>query len=112
MARKRTAQQEQRWLNRKFREWNNQYFNGRIQAVVLFGDCRPFMGECEPAYASDPRLHKIVVSKQYRSSYTISGFTLLHEMCHAYVGTECGHGPRWQRAMLRLARKGAFRRYW
>jgi hypothetical protein len=65
----------------------------------------------------DPQTDKpirIVINKklQYWHFSDLILMTLLHEMCHVENPGPVGHGPWFQRRMLRLAKAGAFRRLW
>jgi len=54
----------------------------------------------------------IYINWELRKWPTIARSTLLHEMVHVLLPARYGHGPVFQRAMLHLAKQGAFEKLW
>jgi hypothetical protein len=103
-------------LRRQYLKYNDIYFDGKLPfdllvywepsdgqlAQTIELEC-PEQGETELAIRIDPTL---------RFSKAMWKMTLLHECCHIKLHPYLGHGQKFQREMLRLARAGAFNRLW
>ena len=105
-------------LRRLFTTYNRKYFGNKLPKykvvfsnylvrVNLFGDC-------------DVKKHRIRIASDINRKRwnVITKETLLHEMCHAKCkhnasqGEDEWHGPKFEKEMLRLAKKGAFKGIW
>ena len=97
----------QTMLEHTYRSFNRKYFNNSLSKDVdlKFGHTSGLLG-----YQLG---EEIVLSKNkaYRKESIWKG-TLLHEMVHLKVSESADHGPKFQKEMLRLARKGAFANIW
>lgn len=94
-----------RWLN----EYNRRYFAGKIpRDVRVYWE--PADGNLGDAGQKDGQW-TIRIDPCLRFSSRMAKMALLHELCHvAHPG--CGHGPVFQKAMMRLAKQGAFAALW
>ncbi len=87
-------------LAQLYREFNQQFWNGRLPEYrVMFHSLSGNVpGEC----LTDRRLIRIDPSLKSKPDALRRVF--LHEMCH--VGTGTGHGKKFQAALMRLAKQG------
>jgi hypothetical protein len=111
-------------LQKQFDDYNDEYFNGRLHDVIvrwskgkkLESDKEDVCGYCHiPKDIFKP--NEIVLSRKTRFKEWVWKLVLLHEMCHLDMYLldqieEDHHGPLFQKAMLRLAKKGAFNNLW
>lgn len=118
-------------LQKRYTHYNKKYFNGRLPPVnkidIEWSERMP-MGTIGLAHP-----HGVLPCPKDWGPENCSGcwlridpalklhdcfaeMTLLHEMAHikAVLGDRglAGHGPVWQKEMMRLARAGAFELWW
>lgn len=100
-------------MNADLRYWywfyNRKYFKGRLpKARVKFKRIEPRdLGEC---LLEDKTIH---IAKELKRWPCIAKSTLLHEMVHLSLShSNQEHGRKFQKEMLRLAKKGAFKGLW
>jgi hypothetical protein len=94
-------------LEQKYRYYNRKYFGNElpIDIKLRWAEIFPIMG-----YQLDD---EIVLDRRDRRRERIWQFTLLHEMVHLSLpDVKSHHGEAFQRAMLRLAKLGAFKDLW
>ena len=103
-------------LKQLYRKFNKQWFGGKMRDdVIVRWATGPadLKRECQAkkllACADDKT---IILNPWMKKSGNLTRFTLLHEMVHAKLPQGVHHGPRFQREMHRLARAGAFEKYW
>lgn len=115
MAKKKTR------LQKAYASFNRQYFKKVLPADmdIAWESDRP--RDRYLAYVSSWVLHAegkkielpfIRINKRLKFSSTLWKFSLLHEMNHLYVGRNRGHGPEFQKGMMRLAKIGALKGLW
>lgn len=100
----------ERYLRHWYRLYNNRYFNGELPETIdiFFARLRMCKGDCDIDQGGE-----FIVRIHYRQKhYRTTRFTLLHEMVHVKLNPYGGHGPVFDKEMLRLATAGAFRRLW
>ena len=119
-------------LKRLFLKYNRKYFDGRLptDCVLLFTK-RPdmmttYFGEFNPCVYSEGE-DEILISNCVRNWPNTLKRTLLHEMVHYWLyirpdvtyadrrnakEDDGKHGKRFNREMLRLAKRGAFHGIW
>jgi hypothetical protein len=113
-------------LMRDYRVIRNRYFGNTIPVVEdvfirflsqkeisrFVGEGEETIGACSAGVCGGP--HVLAVADDLSVSET--RITLLHEMAHLKVDLSFprarGHGKHWQAEMKRLARIGAFERWW
>jgi hypothetical protein len=93
-------------LRKLYRQYNHQYFDNKLPKDTRIGWGRP---RSEMAYLSVDDI--IVIHEDIKNWPRVVMMCLLHEMVHMATN-DVGHGRVWQRGMMRLARKGAFRNLW
>jgi hypothetical protein len=54
----------------------------------------------------------IEISISLQRSFSLTAMTLLHEMVHVSLPFTINHGPVFHKRMKKLARQGAFNRWW
>jgi SprT-like family len=90
-------------LERLFDDLNTDFFDGRIaQCAVRRSDLLVRLHGCDGLY--EPSCRRIVI--QSGLSATIERRVLIHEMCHARLPNDCGHGRLFLEQLRRLARRG------
>ena len=112
-----------RWMFQKF---NRKYFHSCLpkRFAVRFSDLeRNAFGvtrfrtiyvknKGRKGYKRNTAIGPIEIDNRFKRSRPIVAMTLLHEMVHAAYPDISGHGPRFQRKMLQLAKAGAFNAWW
>ena len=108
-----------RKLKRAFLSFNRRYFNGRLpkETEVKYSKKifrkHHFLGH---AIYLKNALSLIRIAKELKRTPTIAQLVLLHEMCHIALMQQGrfleNHGTRFQKLMLKLAKKGAFKDLW
>lgn len=100
-----------------YRKYNRKYFDGKLPKLPILWPSKlrktSLAGYTEYNLKTRKPTH-IALNPRFCGLRAIWILTLLHEMCHVKTG-DLGpdeHGPRWQREMHRLARKGAFDNWW
>lgn len=97
-------------LQALYHQFNKQYFSNRLpKDMVAHYDAIWQMGVTK--YYRERPLY-ILLSHKLRWTECGSGMVLLHEMCHVSLPYRVNHGKEFQKAMLKLARKGAFKDLW
>lgn len=104
-----TPKETNKALRLAFAKANKLYFKNRLpkNTLVLYAPLRGLLGVCYERKQGGPR---IVINEKYRHSWTITIGTLLHEMVH--LEGYWGHGWRFNRRMLRIAKLGALNGLW
>ena len=120
----------QRFLEHYFHIFNKKYFSSSLSTNTQLRWCLRFKKPHEKYYAVTNRyreINKVKRSKEDSFYIIISNqakkvgtsfilMTLLHEMAHIATWksdkSKKGHGPVWQKEMLRLAKMGAFKNLW
>lgn len=118
-----------RWLHKKYAEYNRRFFGGRLPKTVRLTWVQHFSGGNKNAYArtwsyrtkcggknkKEP-LHIVVSRRTERVGSAFLLMVLLHEMSHVSTWESCtsrnAHGKPWIKEMRRLAAKGAFDKLW
>lgn len=93
--------------------YNKLYFHNKLprDMVAEFGKCGGCNIGLTRIYKNRPLF--IIIDKRIKSMRTVALMTLLHEMVHVELPTKAdGHGKIFQKAMLRLAKAGAFNKLW
>ena len=106
-------------LDKLFKEFNKKYFGGRLPKYrVIYVKGFPSStqsGEC------DPKTYIIKISRELRQFACEPKMVLLHEMVHAKLldgkdlfkeAMRGFHGKAFQKEMLRLVKRGAFKGIW
>lgn len=93
------------WLVRSYRIFNSCYFGSRLpeDMELSWARLKADMGYCDST--------EIVLDRRLKRWPRVALSTLLHEMAHLSSGA-AGHGPKFQKEMLRLAKVGAFKDIW
>lgn len=95
-------------LERTYQKYNRQYFGNKLPKLSEVDVHWGFIKEMGYEWGG-----VIVINRRYRQRDAIWKLTLLHEMVHLSLpNVKDEHGPRFQKAMLRLARLGAFEGLW
>jgi len=90
-----------------FRKYNRLYFNNKVKVSdVRFGRIRP-KGAGETSFFSDcPPI--ITIDRELMHFGRFACMVLLHEMVHASMHHNVGHGPKFVRRIKRLVKQGAY----
>jgi len=111
-------------LQKQFDEYNAKYFNSRLHDVTVRwskGKTITVAGEQLVGYCHNPsdlfKPNEIVLSKKLKYAPWMWKLVLLHECVHLDLHLldqeeKNHHGPLFNKAMLRLAKKGAFNDIW
>jgi hypothetical protein len=104
-------------LRRWFLEYNKRYFGNKLpkECIVKWAfQTKEWMGRqsWRKLKKGAPKTPIIQVSAKYRFNKSVAHLTLLHEMVHLALPKRVNHGPRFHKEMLRLAKAGAFSRWW
>lgn len=111
-------------LNWLFQKFNKLYFKKKFPKsfVVRFSKLdKVIMGVCgnkivylkaANGYRKERVIGPILINKKLRNARSIVAMTLLHEMVHAANPELKGHGPKFNKQMLKLAKAGAFNAWW
>lgn len=111
-------------LQKQFEEYNTKYFNGRLHDVVVRwskGKELTLHKEILSGYCHNPsdifKPNEIVISKKMKYRNWMWKLILLHECVHLDLHLsdkeeKDHHGPLFNKAMLSLAKKGAFNGVW
>lgn len=97
-------------LRRYYRVANRKYFGNKLPSINLyFTNLRNCAGRTQlacnvPVY--------IEINEGLRTYQAITIQTVLHEMCHVENPRWKGHGYKFDRRMLRLAKDGAMSGLW
>jgi hypothetical protein len=97
-------------LRRYYRVANKLYFQNKLPKINLYfkpmwrTSGRTALLNCAPAW--------IEINENLRPFAAITVMTVLHEMLHVEVPKAEGHGWRFDKRMLRLAKAGAFSGLW
>lgn len=96
-------------MTKLYGKFNKKYFKSRLpkDMVVRFEDTRP-LGFTHICFN---RAAYIILNKRLRWSIMLAAPTLLHEMIHV-EHPDWGHGQRFHKRMLQLAKDGALKLYW
>jgi len=101
-------------LQRIFRDYNRKYFGGKLEECKVIWDRRIGKFDCMGEYDSEGPTISIAI--ELRRWPRQKRFTVLHEMVHALLfqrgNKSTQHGPAFEREMMKLAKKGAFRDLW
>jgi SprT-like family len=99
-------------LQRMYHHFNKKWFGNRLpkDMVVAFEKMYPL--GCTHCRRGRPLW--IDINFKMRHSRSNSAMTLLHEMVHVEMPRigGGGHGPKFHKRMMKLARQGAFRKWW
>lgn len=97
-------------LQNMYLHFNKRYFGNRLYKgmVVAFEDLGRNLGVAR--MYRNTALY-INISKNLRHSNVLVAMTLLHEMVHVEFPT-IEHGPKFNKRMLKLAKQGAFNKWW
>ena len=100
-----------RYLQNTYAEFNRKYFGNKLpkDMVVRFGETGDAVAVTDCKY--DRPLY-IIINRKTAWHHMIVDATLLHEMVHVENPKPNGHGPWFQKRMLKLAKKGAFKHVW
>lgn len=99
---------ESRILRDTYALYNRRYFGNKLPADVT---C--IWLDAGPLGRWDSDINRIAINRKLKPWSKVWKETLLHEMAHVATDDEReGHGPRWRKEMLRLARIGAFDNLW
>ena len=108
----------QAFTQKEFAIYNHLYFNDKLPAnthIVVVDDCTTDeYAEAEtltPAFTGKP-YYIIEISAPRNPEGNEALMTLLHEMVHVEHPEWRGHGPRFHKRMLQLAKAGAFKSCW
>ena len=93
-----------------YAEFNRKYFRNRLphDMVVRFAADEG----CGTTYVQYGRPLYIILNKRLAWHNMLADMTLLHEMVHVEHPEWRGHGPRFHKRMLQLAKAGAFKSCW
>lgn len=106
------------YLGRVYKEFNKKHFGNRLpkDMIVRFDVLRTSDDGCqEPCATTAFMLNRplyIQINKRLAWQSMLANFSLIHEMVHVALPEVRGHGPKFQKEMLRLAKKGAFKHMW
>jgi hypothetical protein len=91
--------------------FNKRYFSNGLpkDLVVAYAHLKHCFGLTE-CFKNRPLY--ILLDWELRKSMSHSALTILHEMVHVRYPKLEGHGPRFHKEMLRLAKAGAMRPWW
>jgi hypothetical protein len=94
-----------------YRDFNRKYFSNALphDLVVEYGRLKGFFGITE-CYKNRPLY--VILDWDLRKSRVHSAMTLLHELVHVENPEWYGHGPRFHKRMLKLAKEKAFNSWW
>lgn len=98
-----------------YKKYNRRYFGGKLPPVPLAVFVRfSKIGEDSLGHSiwSLDRWQMIEISHDIQDWDRVVRKTLLHEMVHLSLPMRVEHGPKFQKAMLRLAKLGAFKELW
>jgi hypothetical protein len=106
-----------KYLKKSYDEFNKKYFSNELpkDMVVRFSRLRDddkFQEPCGITMFKWDRPLYILINKKLRWQSMLADFTLIHEMVHVAHPEINGHGPRFQKQMMRLAKAGAFKTLW
>ena len=98
-----------KWANERlrklFRRYNRMYWDGKLSRFrVCLGDHVSDESKYDSSGRCYHRLKKIEIDP--RKTNDVQS-TLLHEMAHAATGERAGHGPKWEKEIVRLIGLGA-----
>jgi hypothetical protein len=82
-----------------------------VQVTMSFphtGNRSKRIGECWSPKAAADNLHHILITLEIDDSLKILG-VLVHELCHAVVGIDAGHGSKFRRCAISVGLKGQMR---
>ena len=98
------------YLAHAYASFNKKYFRNRLpkDMAIRFGKIE----ECGSAQFKFQRPLFIILNKRLAWHYMLVDMTLLHEMVHVEHPEWGGHGVKFQKRMLKLAKEGAFRCRW
>jgi predicted metal-dependent hydrolase len=101
------------YLALTYAEFNKKWFSNRLprDMVVRFANLDVNTHGLGITYMKFGRTLYIEVSRKLAVHSMLVDMTLLHEMVHV-EHPEWNHGPKFQKRMLQLAKKGAFRHCW
>jgi hypothetical protein len=102
------------YLARAYARFNKTYFGNKLpkDMVVRFAKLDINNVGLAVTYCKFERPLYIDISRPLAVHSMLADMTLLHEMVHVENPKWCGHGPKFQKRMLQLAKKGAFRDCW
>jgi hypothetical protein len=99
-----------KYLARSYAEFNRKYFQNKLpkDMAVRFMDGP----ECGYLSVKFDRPLWIMLNKKLAWHHMLVDMCLLHEMVHVEQAKFGGHGPRFHKRMLQLAKQGAFKNCW
>jgi SprT-like family len=97
-------------VQQMYHEFNRRYFSNKLpkDMVVHFARLPHDFGI---TYGYRGRPLYIELDYRLRRSMSETAMTLLHECVHV-ENMKHGHGPKFHKRMLKLAKQGAFRKWW
>lgn len=66
---------------------------------------RRVIGQCWPGIISADETHEIFISPMIHDTLEVAA-TVVHELIHAYIGCEAGHGPKFVKVMQKMLLEG------
>lgn len=95
---------DKEYLQKRFIEYNNKYFEGKLTAECYWFDRDGLWGEYSRIW------NYIFINHKLKDANFES--TLLHEMCHASTRCEFwAHGPSFEKEVIRVAKLHGIRPY-
>ena len=93
-----------------YHQFNKQWFSNRLpkDMVVYYEDIWQMGVTC---YHRERPLY-IQLSKKLRWTEASTALVLLHEMVHVSLPYRVNHGREFQKAMMKLAKRGALKPWW
>lgn len=98
---------DEKLLIKAYRDYNNQYFDGKLPAAVIDYELRNPEFMALTTVDSTGRFH-ISFNPFYVTAERNADLTMLHEQCHIQNWGD-NHGKKWRACMLSLDMRSAFR---
>ena len=80
-------------------------FSCSLPSRGAFSETRRVLGQCWSEEASDDQTIEILISQTIGDALE-AATTLVHELVHAYVGVECGHGRIFRKCAIAVGLTG------
>ena len=80
-------------------------FSCSLPSRGAFSEARRVVGQCWSEEASDDQTIEILISPTLGNALDAAN-TLVHELVHAYVGVECGHGRIFRKCAIAVGLTG------
>lgn len=99
------------YLARSYAEFNRKYFGNKLPRDMIVRFEKNMEEVAITMHKFDRPLY-IELNEKLKWHNMLVDITLLHEMVHVESIKRNGHGPWFQKRMLKLAKDGAFKNCW